>query len=458
MYHISPEGLPELSIFTGHFDEYCHRMETWQAMEDYLKGLLLPIERKNCEQMAAAIPGCHAQRLHNLLTTATWDEQAVNNKRLDLFLERFGRAPGYLVFDDTGIAKKGKGSVGVTRQYSGTLGKIGNCQVVVSSQFVTPQGKSCPVDSRLYLPNDWTEDQVRCRRSHVPETTVFQTKIEIAIDLLDQAISRSLPIRAVIADAGYGRNPDFLAAIEQRKLPYVIAIPAIFSVRKLEDVQKARKELEEAQAAPLKGRPRTRLLAPAHTAQSLTAELPETEWQTVTWREGTKGLLTKQFCRIRVHWASGERIGSEVWLIGERPLPDHEGEAKWYVSNFPLTASLADMASIAHERWHIERFYQDAKTELGYDHYEGRSWIGLHRHLTLVMLAYTWLLLQDDEGEEINQVGLRLPLYGDLSTSLPRPTFAIVRHVRRLVLERFQHTLFAWILQTGLYRNMHVFT
>jgi len=205
-YHISPEDLPELSTFMGHFDEYCHRLETWQAMEDYIKGLLMPIERKNCEQMAAAIPGCHAQRLHHLLTKATWDEQAVNSKRLELFLQRFGREPGYLIFDDTGIPKKGSGSVGVARQYSGTLGKIGNCQVIVTSQFVTPQGKSCPADARLYLPTEWTDDSARCRLSHVPEENVFQTKTEIAIDLLDQAIASSLPIRTVLGDAGYGRN------------------------------------------------------------------------------------------------------------------------------------------------------------------------------------------------------------------------------------------------------------
>ncbi|MEB3104055.1 IS701 family transposase, partial [Ferviditalea candida] len=302
MYHISPEGLPELSIFMGHFDEYCHRLETWQAMENYVTGLLLPIERKNCEQMAAAIPGCHAQRLHNLLTTASWDEQAVNDKRLNLFLERFGREPGYLVFDDTGVPKKGKGSVGVTRQYSGTLGKIGNCQVIVTSQFVTPQGKSCPVDAQLYLPDEWTKDQSRCHRSHVPETTVFKTKTEMAVDLLDRAIARSLPIRAVLGDAGYGRNPDFLEAIEKRKLPYVIAVPACFSVRRVEDVQKGREELQKAQAAASpKGRPRSRLLAPAYTAQSLIEELNDTCWQTVTWREGTKGMLTKQFSYIRAY-------------------------------------------------------------------------------------------------------------------------------------------------------------
>jgi len=116
--------------------------------------------------------------------------------------------------------------VGVARQYSGTLEKIGNCQVVVTSQFVTPQGKSCPVDARLYLPSEWTDDPARCRRCHVPENTEFQTKTGIAIDLLDRAMARSLPIRAVLGDAGYGRNPDFLEAIEKRQLLYLLAVPA----------------------------------------------------------------------------------------------------------------------------------------------------------------------------------------------------------------------------------------
>ncbi|MEB3104122.1 transposase, partial [Ferviditalea candida] len=139
-------------------------------------------------------------------------------------------------------------------------------------------------------------------------------------------------------------------------------------------------------------------------------ELNDTCWQTVTWREGTKGMLTKQFSYIRAYWASGDRIGSEIWLIGERPLPDHEGEHKWYVSSLPLGTALSELASIAHERWHIERFYQDAKTELGLDHYEGRSWVGLHRHLTLVMLAYTWLLLQDSQDTLLNLKAVDCPV------------------------------------------------
>jgi SRSO17 transposase len=451
MYHISPEGLPELSVFMGHFDEYCHRLETWQAMEDYIKGLLLPIERKNCEQMAAAIPGCHAQRLHNLLTTATWDEHAVNDKRLELFL---GREPGYLIFDDTGIPKKGSGSVGAARQYSGTLGKIGNCQVIVTSQFVTPQGKSCPVDAKLYLPAEWTNDPARCRRFHVPENTVFQTKTEIAIDLLDQAITRSLPIRAVLGDAGYGRNPDLVEAIEKRGIPYLLAVPACFGVRKIDDVKRAQEELKQAQATTLKGRPRKRLLTPSYTAQTLTDELPDDEWQTISWREGSKGLLTKQFCRVRVHWASGDRIGSEVWLIGERPLPGHDGEAKWYICDFSPDTPLTEMADTAHQRWHIERYYQDAKTELGFDHYEGRSWIGLHRHLSLVMLAYTWLLLQDNGDKNPEASGIKLFSYGRSSKPRPEPAFAVVRHLRHKVLERFQYTWFTWLFQNQVYRSM----
>lgn len=315
---------------------------------------------------------------------------------------------GYLIFDDTGIPKKGSGSVGVVRQYSGTLGKIGNCQVIVTSQFVTPQGKSCPVDCRLYLPAEWTDDPARCRRSHVPEQTVFKTKTEIAIDLLDQALARSLPIRAVLGDAGYGRNLDLVEALEKRRIPYLLAVPACFGVRKIDDVKQAREELQQAQATKPKGRPRTRLLAPTYTAQTLTDELPDSEWHTISWREGSKGRLTKQFCRVRVHWASGDRVGSEVWLMGERPLPGHDGEAKGYICDFSLETPLTEMADTAHQRWHIERFYQDAKTELGFDHYEGRSWIGLHRHLILVILAYTWLLLQNSGDETPGASGMKL--------------------------------------------------
>lgn len=143
--------------------------------------------------------------------------------------------------------------------------------------------------------------------------------------------------------------------------------------------------------------------------------------------------------------------------MGERPLPDHDGEAKWYISDFSPDTPLTEMADTAHQRWHIERFYQDAKTELGFDHYEGRSWIGLHRHLTLVMLTYTWLLLQDSGDENPEASGMKWFSYGDSSAQRPEPSFAVIRYVRRKVLERFQYTWFAWLFQNQVYRNLLAF-
>lgn len=444
MYQIAPEGVLELTLFCGHFSTACKRIEVWQALEDYLKGLLLPIPRKNCDQMAAAIPGCHPQRLQHLLTDGIWDEQAVNQKRLDLFQERFGQKPGYLILDDTGIPKKGKASVGVARQYSGTLGKIGNCQVVVTSQFVTPEGVSCPVSARLYLPEAWTATPDRCRRVHVPEDVAFQTKPQIAVDLVDEALAAGFSCRAVLGDAAYGRQTDLLEALEERDLPYVLTVGRDFSVRREADVERAKQRLAAQQAAQRTGRPRTRLTAKAITAEALTAKVPKSEWRSITVRQGQPGALTKSYCRLPVYWGNKSRVGSKVWLIAERPLPGDDGEPKWYVSSLQ-EATLEEQVEIAHQRWHIERYYQDAKTELGFDHYEGRSWIGLHRHLTLVMLAYTWLLLSKPEKGEpplSTEPDLFMQAYPTEAEDIPR--FAFVRYVRRWALSKFQESLCDW--------------
>jgi len=206
----SPASLPELDTFLSTFKVHFRRSEAQAALERYLTGLLTELPNKNCDTLAQAVPGTHEQRLQGLLTTMQWDEEELNRQRVEKMITEATVGNGVLIFDDTGFAKQGQASVGVARQYSGTLGKVGNCQVAVTCCYSDPQA-SWPVAVRLYLPEAWTADPQRLKRARVPADVTFQTKPEIALSLLDQARAWGVPHRCVVADADYGDNPNWVS-------------------------------------------------------------------------------------------------------------------------------------------------------------------------------------------------------------------------------------------------------
>ncbi|HZC01706.1 MAG TPA: IS701 family transposase, partial [Gammaproteobacteria bacterium] len=228
--HASPASLPELDNFLSTFKVRFGRREAQFALERYLTGLLTELPNKNCDTMAQAVPGTHEQRLQGFLTTMQWDEEELSRQRVEKMIAEATIGNGVLIFDDTGFAKQGKASVGVARQYSGTLGKVGNCQVAVTCCYSDPQA-SWPVAVRLYLPEAWTTDPERLKRARVPADVTFETKPEIALSLLDQARAWGVPHRCVVADADYGDNPNFLAGLEERNERYVVAVRCDFQVR-----------------------------------------------------------------------------------------------------------------------------------------------------------------------------------------------------------------------------------
>jgi SRSO17 transposase len=316
---------------------------------------------------------------------------------------------GVLVLDDTGLPKQGKHSVGVARQYSGTLGRTANCQVVVSAEYLAEPTRSrpihWPVSAQLYLHRSWADDPARCARAHVPEAITFQTKPALALALIDRARDWGVPFGTVVADAGYGENPPFLLGLEERGLAYVCAVPSSFGVRRPEEVSAAAATPPPAYQG--RGRPRLPRPAPLYTVANCGAALPAEIWQVVSWRAGSTGPLRKQCAALRVHWATGSpvagqsersindarvRTAPEGWLLVERPLPGEEGETKYYLSNLPADILLRRLVLLAHSRWVVEQFYEDAKGECGLDEYQGRRWDGLHRHLALVMVAYSFLV------------------------------------------------------------------
>jgi SRSO17 transposase len=403
------EPLSDLAAFLEPFASLLRRSESRQSMERYVSGLLADVARKTASDMGRALPATSSQRLQELLTNTGWDAAEMDRLRIERMLERASVGEGVVIVDDTGLPKKGTHSVGVARQYSGTLGRVDNCQVIVTTHYVDAVF-DWPVNARVYLPQSWMQDAARLEKAHVPKEIVFKTKGAIALELTDAALSAGLTPRAVVADAGYGEQSALLDGWEDRALAYVVALKSNATFR-----------LAEAVDADPHGRPPPRLKGrrrpnginaikdriPVKTAKTILDTLPEEVWQTVAWREGMKGSLVKSFARIRVYRTDLEREyhDSSGWLILERPVAGREGEIKYYYAWGLDGLSLSELVTLAHVRWVIERFYQDAKGELGLDDYEGRRWQGLHRHLALVMLAHSFLTLRQSYGPEVTARG-----------------------------------------------------
>ncbi len=366
---VQPVPLAEVAAYLAPFASHFKRSEGRESLERHVTGLLADIDCKNGEQIALAVAGTNSQRLQALLTELQWDDSAVNAQRVQQLSREATAGEGVLIVDDTGIPKQGTASVGVARQYSGTLGKIANCQVAVSCHYADAR-YSWPVTLRLYLPEEWTQDAARCRRAQVPEGVGFATKPEIALRLVGEADRWGVPYKALTADCAYGGNPPFLAELEQRHKLYVVAVPCDFGVQV---ARRGRVEVERA--------------------DTVLRRLPKRTWQTIHWRQGSRGSLRKKFVRVRCWRASAEGRGSYGWLLGERPGRGQEGDWKYYFSNAGPQATLKSLVRIAHQRHHIEQFSQEAKGELGWDQYEGRLWQGFHRHALLVCVAYSFLVL-----------------------------------------------------------------
>jgi SRSO17 transposase len=361
------EPMPQLAEFLTPFHVHFLRSEGRHALDRYLTGLLTELPNKNCDTIAASIPGTSEQQLQGLLSTTAWDQEDLNAQRVQQLLQLPSEGDGVLIFDDTGFAKQGGCSVGVARQYSGTLGKKGNCQVTVNCHYAE-RTVAWPVATRLYLPRSWAEDPIRRQRAHVPPEVSFQTKPQIALDLLDRARAWGVRFSCVTADADYGDNPNFLEGLEQRRQRYVVAVRADFTV-----------------AASRAG-------GVAQRADALIKAQPSQSWRTVTWREGSKGWLRGRFVAVRC-WrktaAGRRRLG---WLIGEDAS---DGKRRYYWSNFRAGMPLEAMVEYAHRRHWVEQYHEEAKGLLGWDQYQGRRWRGFHRHAVSVMLAYSFLVWQE---------------------------------------------------------------
>lgn len=364
---VPSEPLAELDEFLAPFRVRFRRRESQEAVERYLTGLLSEHPNKNCDTLAELVPGASEQQLQGLLTQMVWDEAALNRQRVELMCALHTEGDGVLIFDDTGFGKQGKHSVGVARQYSGTLGKVANCQVTVNCHYAE-RTLAWPVASRLYLPQRWCDDTERRTAAQVPTEVRFQTKAEIALDLLDHARAWQVPHACVVADADYGDNPAFLNGLDTRGEHYVVAVRANFSVvlaRKAD--------------------------APVLRADEILSALPRWQWQTIRWREGSAGWLRAKFVAIRCWRVDGAGQRQIGWLIGQRPTRG-TGDWKYFWSNYGPDTPLSLMVEYTHRRYWVEQFHEEAKSLLGWDQYQGRLWHGFHRNTNLVMLSYSFLV------------------------------------------------------------------
>jgi SRSO17 transposase len=336
------------------------------------------------------------QSLHHLVADAPWDDEVLLDRALDTVLPamlRQGPVVAWVV-DDTGFPKKGKHSVGVTRQYCGQVGKQDNCRVAVSLS-VTTDKSSMPVAFRLYLPEVWANDPERRKKAGVPEETAFQTKPQIALEQIQRARERGVPQGVVLADAGYGNDSQFRAQLTEWKLPYTAGIQSSVTVWK---------PGEQPAPAP-KGKgigrpPRLLQRDSKHqpvTVKGLALSLPPDAFKTVSWRTGVKEDLKSRFAALRVRPAHRDYWHAEPhpeeWLLIEWPEGESE-PAKYWLSTLPADMLLTDLVCLAKHRWIIERDYEELKQELGLGHFEGRGWRGFHHHATLCIVSYGFLVAE----------------------------------------------------------------
>jgi SRSO17 transposase len=347
----------------------------------FIDGLLSGVARKTGWQLAEQAGLAKPYRIQSLLGRHVWDADALRDKVREEVISTLGDPAGALVVDESGFLKKGTHSVGVSRQYSGTAGRIENCQVGVFLAYASPLGQAL-IDRRLYLPQAWTEDRPRCREAAVPERITFATKTEIARDLIAAALDAGVPCAWVLADALYGSDSALRRMLEQRRQPYVLAVRSNLTLRLVTEDGIVQTD-------------------PAGLAEDCQAD----DWVTCAAGEGTKGIRLYDWARIALPWPAGD--GFERWVLIRRSRKDPDEQA-YYLVFAPAGASLAELAGAAGLRWTIEECFQRGKEELGLDHCEARSWHGWHRHMTLCMVALAYLtrlaaLLRQGAGGKANE-------------------------------------------------------
>jgi SRSO17 transposase len=377
-------------FLNGRIGRHLSRREQKESFALYAHGILGEGERKSVEPIAARATGgvdeeeetagaaCERMqaRLLNFLRLSPWDDHSVRREAARYVIETLEKQEPVTtwIIDDTGFPKQGKHSVGVQRQYSGTLGKVGNCQVGVSLTIATKH-EHVPIDFALYMPESWTDDDVRRDKARVPGNLVFKTKPDLALDLITRAVEDKIPGDIVLVDAAYGGSSDFRNTVRMFGFDLGVAVSAATKVWLLDAIDRRH--------------------GPPLTAQQLGVDLRPRAFRKLTWREGPGGKLSSRFAfrRVKVANDDGTDAGDRepMWLVMEWP----EGEAKpakFILTTLPRRMTKKQIVRIVKERWRTERAYEELKGELGLDHFEGRSFPGWHHHISVVLCCYAFLV------------------------------------------------------------------
>ncbi len=356
-------GLAEIGALIG---PRFARSEPRERVLAYVHGLLAPLERKNGWTLAEEAGEATPDGMQRLLTGADWDADAVRDDVRGYVVTHLGRADAVLVVDETGFLKKGTKSAGVARQYTGTAGRIENAQVGVFLAYAAAGARTL-LDRELYLPKAWTEDRDRCREAGVPDEVGFATKPELAIGMLTRALDAGVPAAWVSADEVYGQHSGLRRYLEERAMPYVLAVPTSQRVLPAGD--------------------RTRQLGECR-ADTLIAALPGQAWRTLSAGDGAKG--PRRYAWTRAEIRPWHEPGQQFWVLARRSLTDPADRAHYLCFGRPGT-TMRELVRVAGARWAIEETFQTAKGEVGLDQYQVRRYDSWYRHITLTMLSHAFL-------------------------------------------------------------------
>ena len=416
----------EMDRYVELFEPAFGRQEQWRWSRLYVQGLLGDTQRKTVERMALEL-GQNVRDMQHFVGQSPWQKEPVVMIHQGLVAQSLGEADGVMLIDESGVVKQGQDSVGVAAQYCGSVGKVANSQVGVHLGYVSRQGYTL-LDSQLFMPDEWFEETHTDRRQAcgVPDEMTDQTKPELGLELLRAALKRNeqlaepLLFQWVVADELYGDSPAFrdgIAALDKWYFTEVKTTSQVWLNR------------PEVHVPPWKGRgrrpTRLRLRQPtdkAITVQSLVTHIPGPAWTRATIKEGSKGPIVCDFAFLRVVESRGGLPGPDLWLIIRRNV-DNPAELKFYFSNAPADVPLLELVRLSGLRWPIEIIFEESKGELGFDHYETRSWLGWHHHMLLVSLAHHFLvrlrLKFKDKAPTLTLYQVRLLL----TSVLPKPVF-----------------------------------
>jgi SRSO17 transposase len=383
--------LHELKGFQEQFHDCFHRSESREHFFKYMAGQFSPLERKSIEPIALFAKDGNVRAMQRFVSDAQWDDHRMLSKYRRFIDEDLGRPDAALIFDDTSFVKKGRDSIGVGKQYCGTIGKVENCQVGVFAAYVSENGYSM-VDKRIFLPQKWFADDYRTRRKkcRLPENTVFKTKPQLAVDILKGICEEKiLPFKYILADSIYGTSPEFIQAAEA--LPdktYLVSVPKDANCR-----PKRPMTITRTYQWGGKTRSKTVLLDPNGKPLSVEAlgnNINDYFWYRRKVTEGTKGPVVYEYTRRRIILSADGLPQKTVWLLIRRTLSD-DPEYSYFISNAAAGTRLKTLVWLSGLRWAMEQCFEESKTELGMDHYEVRKFKGWHHHMLTCMLAHFFL-------------------------------------------------------------------